>query len=166
MSTRPTRKTAEPIETCDPTPAPNAAMSFESSQTPPGGQAVDRHAPAERRIRDGHFAPQRVARRSGREPGELRGLAVKDDAQELTGSRRGDAAPDRLPEVALRQRLRSLDTQIRREHLARLPLHNDADAVHEKAHARESCDRDSQREQQHAQLAGFPLPGERTQREQ
>ena len=100
--------------------------------------------------------------RHGADRRERAVLAVEDDAgkgRELGGLQtRLRAASSKYSRI---DRLARLQPQIGRQHFARLLIDRATDATGEEADRGQRRDGDQQREQQHAQLAGLAVAGER-----
>ena len=147
--------------------APSAAARRDSGQTSPRpGMPLASVRRAEGFVRHHDLAAQRIARGHRAHRGELAGVAVEDHAEQA-----GLARDSRGRGAALRSMACSsmgcagLQPQVRREHLARLVVDRDADAIDEEAHARERGHRDRDRQHQHAELARLPFAQQRAQRD-
>ena len=112
---------------------------------------------AEWRIRDAHVPTQRIIGGHGIERGELAQVAAEYRCGKRQDLRAAKSARGRLIEVALRNRRRRFQPQIRREHLRRLQAHALRNAAGEKAHGGQRQHRHQQGEQQHRELTGLQV---------
>jgi hypothetical protein len=115
---------------------------------------------AERLVRNGHGATQRIAFAHGAQVRELARLAVEYDREQRHGVRGAEASAARFLEITFVDRLPRTYPDVGGEHLGGLQIYRRADAIDQKSHAGERGDGDREREQQHAQLARAPFAPE------
>jgi hypothetical protein len=85
---------------------------------------------------------------------------VEHNGEQRHRARGTEAAAPRLLEITFVDRLSRAHADVGGQHFRRLQIHRGADAADEEAHAGQRGDRDREREQQHAQLAGAPFAAE------
>ena len=126
---------------------------------------LDRARRPEGLARHRRAAPQRIVVADRAHVGQLAQLLAEHHAQHRGGARHAQSTAPRRIGVTRAERRRRLEPQVRRQHLGGLAVDRERDPIDEEADAGQRRDRDRQREQQHAELAGLPLPAEHPHRQ-